>query len=165
MVKAVREITGRPGRSFGYIVVPASGKTTMRITGDILEAKSKTAYGLEQRESYTRIQRIETVEMIEGRIWWLLSIGVPLLAAYFVGVVPIIAFFLLKQKRLVVHDKSGNNFLFYKDSAKAKDFCQTLMLVSRQLNSKSTPVSNQRNKQRSQNPNNGRPPVDKRFSA
>lgn len=165
MMKAVREITGRPGQSLGYIVIPASGKATMRITGDILETKSKTSYGLEEREAYTRIQRIETVEIIEGRLWWLLSIGIPLIPAYFIGVIPIVLFFFIKQKRIVIHDKSGKNFLFYKDSPTAKDFCKTLLLVSRQLNSKSAPAPNQESNPQPQNKKGDRPPTGQRLSA
>lgn len=168
MVKPVREITGSPGQSLGYIVIPARGKVTMRISGDMLETKSKTVYGLENKESYTRIQRIETVEMIEGRLWWLLSIGIPLLGFYLIGVIPIILFFFLKQKRVVVYDKSGSHFLFYKDSHTVKDFCQTLMLVSRQLNSKSLPAQTskkQRDRQRSSDMHTGQSQRNKRFSA
>lgn len=137
----IREMTGRPGQSWGYIVIPARGKVTMRIRGDVLDTTITTTYGLENRHLMTRIQRIETVEMIEGRLWWLLGIGIPLLFFFFLGLIPIVLFFFLKQKWLIVHNASGNLLLFYDDSQRANSFCQTLMAVARQLNSKSTPAT------------------------
>lgn len=157
----VREITGRPGQSWGYVVVPTSGKVTMRIVGDTLETNIATAYGLEKREVHTRIQRIETVEMVEGRLWWLLIIGIPLLF-FFVGIIPIVLFFLLKQKWLVIHNVSGNLTLFYSDSKKVQDFCRTLMAISRQLNGKSAPAPAPGN--RPQSSNGQRPQVAKPMS-
>jgi hypothetical protein len=160
----VREITGRPGQSWGYVVVPTSGKVTMRILSDMLETSIATAYGLEQREIHTRIQRIETVEMVEGRLWWLLIIGIPLLFVFFLGVIPIVLFFVLKQKWLVVHNASGNLTLFYKDSKKVQDFCRTLMAISRQLNSKSSSSAPPANGNRPQSANDQRPRVAKPMS-
>lgn len=113
----------------------------MRIVGDVLETAIGTSYGLENRDVYTRIPRVETAEVIEGRVWWLLGIGIPLLFVFFIGIIPIVAFFFVKQKCLIVHNVSGNLVLFYRDTKKAKDFCQTLMAVARQSNSKSAKPS------------------------
>jgi len=147
----VREITGKPGQSWGNFVMPARGEVTMKISGDLLETKILTAFGLDQREIKTRIQRIETVERSEGRLWWLLWIGIPLLFTFFIGIIPIVLFFIIKQKWIVVHNNSGNLLLFYQDSTKAKNFCHTLMAISRQLNSKSSPATS-----------NGATPQDRR---
>jgi len=86
----VREITGKPGQSWGNFVMPARGEVTMKISDDLLETKILTAFGLDQREIQTRIQRIETVERSEGRLWWLLWIGIPLLFTFFIGIIPIV---------------------------------------------------------------------------
>ncbi|NEZ61995.1 hypothetical protein D0962_04265 [Leptolyngbyaceae cyanobacterium CCMR0082] len=108
----------------------------MRVVEDVLETNIATSYGLENRNIYTRIQRIETVEVIEGRLWWLLAVGVLLLPVYLLGIIPIVIFFLVKQKWLIVHNAGSNIILFYRDTKKAKDFCRTLMAVARKLNGK-----------------------------
>jgi hypothetical protein len=151
----VREIEGKPGQSIGNFVAPANGKITMKLSGDLLETKIVMAHSLEQREIQTRIQCIETIEMVEGRLWWLLWISVTIVTgslgidyfdgAWIVAIIPIIIFFVIKQKWLVVHNSSGNLVLFYKDSIKAKDFCNTLMALSRHLNQRAlapTPSNN-----------------------
>lgn len=106
----------------------------MEIKGTLLETTISTAYGLEQSQLFTRIERIETVQMVEGRLWWLLAVGFPLLFVFLIGVIPIVLFFFLKQKWLFVHERSGSLLLFYKDSQRTKEFCATLLAVALQAN-------------------------------
>ncbi len=140
----IREMKGQPGQAIGNVVFPSRGEVIMRIQNDVLETSIVTAYGLEKREVHTRIQRIESVEVVEGRFWWLLGIGIPMLLFYGLGIIPIVLFFVIKQRWLMVYNASGNLLLFHNDQKKAQDFCRTVMAISRQLNTKaaSAPTKN-----------------------
>ena len=42
----VREISGRPGGPGVFFLIPAGGKVTMRIAGDMLEMQNRINFGL-----------------------------------------------------------------------------------------------------------------------
>lgn len=77
----IQEITGRPAKlvnnGFGSFVFPASGVVTLKISGDLLLATSKGLF--DKRESWTRLQNIDSVELVESPLWEVLMLGVPLL--------------------------------------------------------------------------------------
>lgn len=152
--QSVAEINGRPGQVWGSVVIPASGKATMRIQGDTLYTITTTSYGLEKKEIQTRIQNIDSVEIVEGRLWWLLFLGIITLRWY-IGVIPIVLFFILKQNWVVIHTPCSHLILFYKKSENAQGFCSTLLNLSRQLNSPAIP--RQQNSAQASRPNNVRP--------
>ncbi|PSB24022.1 hypothetical protein C7B82_28590 [Stenomitos frigidus ULC18] len=132
------EIHGRPGQVWGSVVIPASGKATMRIVGDTLHTSTKTSYGLEKKEIHTRIQNIDAVEVVEGRLWWLLFLGIATLL-WVIGIVFIVLFFVLKQNWIVVHTPCSHLILFYKKSENVQGFCTNLLNLSRQLNAPAIP--------------------------
>ncbi|PSB07007.1 hypothetical protein C7B61_17055 [filamentous cyanobacterium CCP1] len=136
----VIEITGRPGQIWGAMVIPAGGKTTMRIVGDTLQTTTRVNLGLETKETFTRIQKIDSVEMAEGRIWWLLIIGL-FTAVWIVGLILIALFFVIKQNWIVIHSSKTSLILFHSDTSKVKQFCSNLLSVARQLNTR-TPANN-----------------------
>lgn len=129
------EIAGRPGQVWGAMVIPAGGKTTMRINGDILQTTTRMNLGLENKEILTLIQKIDSIEVTEGRIWWLLIVGIALLF-FVVGIIPIILFFVIKQKWIVVYSGSASLILFHKNTKNAREFADKLMAMARRLNSK-----------------------------
>ncbi|WP_322706520.1 hypothetical protein [Nostoc sp. DedQUE04] len=69
----VFEITGAPAQVWGNVLVPAKGTITVKVTGDTLQGTAKT--GLEKKESWIRIQNIDSVEILESPIYALLVIG------------------------------------------------------------------------------------------
>lgn len=130
----VREISGRPGQSWGSVVIPGNGKATMRIVEDVLYTNVQASFGLESKELQTRIQSIDTVELVEGRLWWLLWLGIPSIFAMGIGLILIIIFFLYKQRWIAVYGGNAVLVLFHTDKQRAREFTQTLLLLSRQLN-------------------------------
>lgn len=136
--QATPEINGRPGQVWGNFVSPASGKATMRIEGDMLRTITRTAYGLEKKEVHTRIQNIDSVELVEGRLWWLLFVGIFTLV-WIIGIVFIVLFFMLKQNWIVVHTPCANLILFYKKTENVQGFCTSLLNLTRQLNAPAIP--------------------------
>jgi hypothetical protein len=106
-------------------MMPAGGKATMRIVGDTLHTSTKTAYGLEKKETQTRIQSIDSVEVVEGRLWWLLGLGFSTLLFWGLGLVFLVLFFVLKQNWMVVHTPGAPLILFYKKAEHVQDFCTT----------------------------------------
>jgi hypothetical protein len=136
--QAMSEINGRPGQVWGSVIIPASGKATMRIVGDTLHTSTKTSYGLEKKETQTRIQNIDAVEVVEGRLWWLLFLGLSTLV-WGIGIVFIVLFFVLKQNWMVVHTPCSPLILFYKKSDNVQGFCTDLLNLSRQLNAPAMP--------------------------
>lgn len=94
------EISGRPGIAWGNVIVPASGRSKIKIKvlGDMLQTNIDLAYGLEKKEIITPIVDVKSVEISEGRLWWLLGLGFTTLFLYFIGVIFIILFFVIKQR-------------------------------------------------------------------
>lgn len=137
----VTEITGRPGQVWGNVVIPAGGKSSLRIVGDTLYGKTAVNFGLETKEIYTRIQKIDSVEVVEGRMWWLLGLGL-LTLIWLIGIVFIVLFFIVEQNWIVVHSGSATLILFHKNTDKAKQFTQNLLAVARQLNTPTMPRTN-----------------------
>jgi hypothetical protein len=145
----VTEITGRPGQVWGTVVIPTGGKTTMRIVGDTLQTTTKVNFGLEKKEVFTRIQKIDSVEIVEGRIWWLLVLGLATVMGV-IGFVFIVLFFAIKQNWIVVRSSTSSLILFHSDNSRVKQFCSNLLTISRQLNAHSI-SNNSTSKRPSQN--------------
>jgi hypothetical protein len=142
--RTIAEISGTPGQVWGNVAIPASGKTTMKIVGDVLQSNTTSAYQLEKKLIYTRIQNIDSVELVEGRMWWLLTIGI-FTSIYLIGIAFIIAFFVYKRNWIVVHTNGSNLILFYKKTENAQDFCKNILAISRQLNTPMLPQQNMGN--------------------
>jgi hypothetical protein len=68
------EITGAPAQVWGNVLVPARGTITVKVTGDTLIGTSKT--GLEKKETWIRIQNVDSVEILEAPIYALLGFGI-----------------------------------------------------------------------------------------
>lgn len=130
------ELSGKPGQVWGSVVVPSGGKSTMRIDGDILQTTARMNYGLENKDILTRIQTIDAIEVTEGRMWWLLAIGFATLWIL-VGIIPIVLFFIFKQKWIVIYSQGTHLILFHKNTQQAREFRDSLMAIVRQLNAKS----------------------------
>ncbi|MBD2525646.1 hypothetical protein [Nostoc sp. FACHB-133] len=69
----VTEITGAPAQIWGNVLVPARGTIIVKVTGDTLQGTTKT--GLEKRETWIRIQNIDSAETLEAPIYALLGLG------------------------------------------------------------------------------------------
>lgn len=142
--RTITEISGTPGQVWGNVAIPASGKTTMKIVGDVLQSNTASAYQLEKKVIYTRIQNIDSVELVEGRMWWLLTLGIFTLI-YIIGIAFIVAFFVYKRNWIVVHTNCSNLILFYKKTENAQDFCKNVLAISQQLNAPMQPQQNMGN--------------------
>lgn len=142
--RTITEISGTPGQVWGNVAIPASGKTTMKIVGDVLQSNTTSAYQLEKKLIHTRIQNIDSVELVEGRMWWLLGIGIITLI-YLIGIAFIVAFFMYKRSWIVVHTNCSSLILFYKKTENAQEFCKHLLAISRELNTPTLPQVNMGN--------------------
>ena len=142
------EINGKPGIVWGNLIVPASGgsKIKIKVARDLLQANIKLAYGLEKKEIIIPILEIKGIELVEGRLWWLLGLGITTLSIYFIGIIFIIMFFIVKQRWIVIHTPSINLSLFYKKSENVEQFQQTILAIQRQLR---TPTISKSNNSRS----------------
>lgn len=142
--RTITEISGTPGQVWGNVAIPASGKTTMKIVGDVLQSNTTSAYQLEKKVIYTRIQNIDSVELVEGRMWWLLTLGI-FTFVYIIGIAFIVAFFVYKRNWIVVHTNCSNLILFYKKTENAQEFCKNVLAISQQLNAPMQPQQNMGN--------------------
>jgi hypothetical protein len=122
-----KELTGKPGNVWNGVVVPGGGKTAFAIEDDLLIAKTVTTFGLERKTIYTKLSDIGSIELCQGRLWWLIVLGISTLAFFFVGLIFIILFFFLKQKWITVHCRSVTLTLFYKKQPDAEAFKDTLL--------------------------------------
>lgn len=125
----VTEIKGKPGIIWGNVVVPASGrsKITIKLLDDLLQTRIKLAYGLENKEIHTRLDNIGSIEIVEGRLWWLLWLGLATIWLYLIGVIFIFLFFLIKQRWIVIYTKSINLVVFYKGAENVEQFRTTIL--------------------------------------
>lgn len=142
--QANAEINGRPGVIWGNLIVPASGrsKIKIKIVGDHLQTNVDLAYGLEKKEIITPIQEVKSIEIAQGRLWWLLILGLLTLFVYFIGVIFIVLFFLIKQRWIIIYTSSVHLILFYKNSESIEQFRTTVLSIKRQLNSPAIPKPN-----------------------
>jgi hypothetical protein len=129
----VTEIKGKSGIIWGNVVVPASGrsKITIKLLDDLLQTRIKLAYGLENKEIHTRLDDIGSIEIVEGRLWWLLWLGLATIWFYLIGVIFIFLFFLIKQRWIVIYTKSINLVLFYKEAENVEQFRTTILATLR----------------------------------
>ena len=70
---------------------------------------------------------VGSIELCQGRLWWLIVLGISTLAFFFVGLIFIILFFFLKQKWITVRCGSVTLTLFYKKQPDAEAFKDTLL--------------------------------------
>ncbi len=121
-----KELTGKPGNVWNGVVVPGGGKTAFLIEDDLLIAKTVTTFGLERKTSYTKLSDVGSIELCQGRLWWLIPLGITTLF-FVVGIIFIILFFFIKQKWIAVHCGSVTLTLFYKKQPDAEAFKDTLL--------------------------------------
>ena len=121
-----KELTGKPGNIWNGVVVPGGGKTAFLIEDDLLIAKTVTTFGLERKTSYTKLSDVGSIELCQGRLWWLIPLGITTLF-FVVGIIFIILFFFIKQKWIAVHCGSVTLTLFYKKQPDAEAFKDTLL--------------------------------------
>lgn len=105
----------------------------MRISGDMLQISTESWWGLEKKQVCARIQNLDSIELAEGRLWWLLILGISTVT-FLVGIIFIVLFFIIKEHWIAIHINSTTSILFYKKKDNAKEFCANLLAVSRQLN-------------------------------
>jgi hypothetical protein len=120
----VTEIKGKPGIIWGNLVVPTGirSRIAIKLTGDLLQSNVRLAFGLENKEIKTRVQDISSIEVAEGRLWWLLWIGIATLSLYLIGVIFIILFFVVKQRWLIIYTQSVKLVVFHKRVESVEQF-------------------------------------------
>ena len=148
----VIEITGNPAQVWANMLVPAKGRITVKITGDTLQGITKT--GLEKKESWTRIQNIDSIEILESPTYGLIGIGFFLIFSgwgalnrssflgliLFLGGAAIIVFaFKYKRRCLAIHSHRNTLVIFMNNSSDIyQQFAMNVLAIARKLN---TPVS------------------------
>ena len=146
------EITGAPGKAWGNVLVPTKGTITVKIIGDTLHGTVKT--GLEKKESWIRIQNIDSIEILEAPIYVLLAIGgflvlsgLNLLDKSFMfalvlilGGATVIAFAINNKRRcLAIYSHRNTIAVFMNNSPNNyQQFSMNVLAIARQLN---TPVN------------------------
>ena len=142
------EIKGAPAQIWGNMLVPARGIMTLQIDNNILRTRVKT--GLEKKESWIRIQNIDSVEISEAPIYFLLVIGVILIlsglgtfdSSFIFGLILmlggiVIIVFTLKNKRrcLVINSYRNTVGVFMNKSPETyQQFAMKILEISHQLN-------------------------------
>jgi|GEM_PF-826349 len=144
------EIKGSPAQVWGNMLVPARGIMTLQIDNDTLRTRVKT--GLEKKESWIRIQNIDSVEISEAPIYFLLAIGVILTLSGFgtfdssfvfglilmLGGIAIIVFTLKNKRRCLVINSYRNTVGVFMNMNKSPEtyqqFAMKILEVSNQLN-------------------------------
>lgn len=144
----ILEITGSPAQVWGNVLIPARGTVSLKISGDILQSTVKT--GLEKKDSWTRIQRIDSVEISEAPIYPLLALG-GFMSFMFLGAlfnfpsfgslmlligIGLIVFALTSKRRCLVIMSDRNTIAVFmnKSPETYQQFAINLLLIARQLN-------------------------------
>jgi len=144
----VTEITGTAAQFWGNALIPSQGTINIKITGDALVGTLKT--GLESKQSWTRIQNIDSIEILEAPFYALLFIGSFLalfgfsllssgstfsVLAFLIGCALVI--FAIKKKRryLVIYSHRYTIPLFMnKHSDAYQEFTMNVLMIARKLN-------------------------------
>ncbi|MGI0488552.1 hypothetical protein ACN4EK_24340 [Pantanalinema rosaneae CENA516] len=162
----ITEVSGRPVKVWGNVLVPAAGSVTLKILGDTLQSTVKS--GMEQTDSWVRIQNVDTVEVAEAPEYLLIVLGIFLLFIglglwsqnfffgflFFVaGIACIVYAFINKRRLLVIHSLRSTVAVFMtKPSSSYQQFAEHVMAIARHLNAPPTmPPTNR--------PTNNRPPM------
>ena len=143
------EITGGAAQVWGNTLIPSRGTITVRINGDTLQATVKN--GLAKKESWMRIQNIDSIETLEEPLYALLIFGVTL--AFFgllgLGSAPMLGLILLSIGVLIVVYSLKNRLRYLaiyshrnaiavymsKSPESYQQFAANVLALSRQLNS------------------------------
>ncbi|NJO64642.1 MAG: hypothetical protein HC836_42835 [Richelia sp. RM2_1_2] len=135
------EINGKPGLIWGSIIVPAAGRSKIRIkiVGDLLQSNIDSGYGLEKKEIHVRIQDVKSIEISSGPLTWLLGIGISTLFFYGLGIIFIILYFFIKQKWMIIYTSTLNIIVFYKKPEDVEQFRSAVLTLARQINSPTVP--------------------------
>ncbi|MCW6038906.1 hypothetical protein K4A83_21990 [Spirulina subsalsa FACHB-351] len=129
------KIRGRLGKSVGALIVPTWGTITLELQSHLLYSQQETIFALESAKSYTLLNKIDSVDIVSGRIWWLLWLGL-ITSLFMFGILFIIAFFFLKQEWLLITSGRSTYVLFFRrnNHENIKQFAQNLLTQIR-LNS------------------------------
>lgn len=142
------EVTGAAAQVWGNVLIPGKGKMSLKIMGDILYCTHKS--GLEKKDSWTRIQNIDCVEIMEAPVYLLLGIGAFLcfsglggifgfdifrLILFIAGVLLIIYALLNKRRYLAIMSNRNTIAIFMTKSPEFyQQFSMNLLMIARQLN-------------------------------
>lgn len=131
-----KELKGKPGKIWNGMALPAGGKSSFTIEDDFLVAKAVTTFGLETKTTYAKLADIGSIELCQGRLWWLIGFGITIIsfasgirinALALLGLFVIVLFFFLKQRSIVVYCKTVTLILFYEKQPDAEAFKDTLL--------------------------------------
>ncbi|MBD2452396.1 hypothetical protein H6G76_35935 [Nostoc sp. FACHB-152] len=150
--QSLPEITGKPAQVWGNILIPAKGQMTVKVTGDTLQGTVKTY--LEKKDTWIRIQNIDSVETQEAPIYALLGLGgsciffaLGLLAHSFLGGLIIIGLgaaliiyaITNKNRYLAIHSHRNSIVIFMNKSPEVyQQFAMGVLALSRKLNTPSS---------------------------
>lgn len=156
----ITEIIGNPAQVWGNVLVPAQGKITVKITGDTLQGTTKT--GLEKKESWIRIQNIDSIEILESPIYALFSLGFFLIFIFsglslvsesflilglifiLVGAALIVFAIRYKRRYLAIYSHRNAIVVFMnKHSEASQEFAVNVLAIARKLNSPVTTPTRQ----------------------
>lgn len=148
------EITGSCAQVWNGVIIPSNGVISVKIDGNNLSATVKS--GLEKKDSRTRIQNIDSVEIHTAPIYLLLAIGIGLAVIGLIGWIstlangssPMVAFFLLlvgiaaivlsilnKQRYMAIYSLRYTIVLFMKGSPELyQQFAMRVMALADSLN-------------------------------
>jgi hypothetical protein len=141
------EVTGSPAQVWGNLFIPARGAMSIKIYGDTLYRTAKT--GLEKKESWTRIQNIDSVEIHQSPIYALIGLGVffffmglgwlrssPISAIFLLGGVAIIVYtFYNKRRYLAIHSHRNTIVIFISKPPEVyQQFAMNVLALARKLN-------------------------------
>ena len=145
----VTDITGTAAQVWGNTLIPSRGTIAVRINGDTLQATVKT--GLEKKESWMRIQNVDSIEILEAPIYALLVLGAfialsglgslaasPAVGLIFIliGVAIIMHSINNKRRYLAIYSHRNAIPVFMNKSPETyQQFAANVLTLSRQLNS------------------------------
>lgn len=146
--RRITEVTGKPGKVWGNVFVPAQGVIIVKIVGDVLQASVKS--GMEKSDSWIRIQNIDSVEIAETPEYALLVLGIFValtglgiapssgllgILILLVGVIVIVYSFINKRRLLSIYSlrQTIPVFITHKPSS-YQQFAENVLEIAHQLN-------------------------------
>jgi hypothetical protein len=116
----IDSIYGTTSSAWAGAFHPTSDRMKIQLRDNFIKTDINFFLGT-KKTIYTKIDKISSVELGEGRLWWLLIISI-FTVFFLIGIIFIILFFIVKVKWLTIYTDSFPLVISYDSDQQAEQF-------------------------------------------
>lgn len=132
------ELVGKAANAYyGFLSPALFGKTSFQISDNRITEKTKKIVA--SRYCQVLLSEVDSVEIVEDGVSWLLVLGLSLLLLYGIGIIFLILYFFFKYKYLIIRSGSNTQVLCITGTGgmdRAKAFMSEVLMRSERLKAK-----------------------------